>query len=191
MARRSRRYNKTRQPRAILNRSVAKALCFLRRFDCPKTSSAGIPVLTSRPTDNLRLTASVCNAPAWFRVQSLFGGRGKIPKLPLSQLIPQTLFSSPISPSPWAREDCSQGVSRKHGWAEAHGVLLPDAACSEISFSAVARSNRRSGSVITLKRATTFNSSGNHRPRELLPDLFTTGMLRPSNRILAQEAWSL
>ena len=38
----------------------------------------GISILVSRPTDNLHLTASVCNAPASFRVQSLFVGREKI-----------------------------------------------------------------------------------------------------------------
>jgi hypothetical protein len=36
----------------------------------------------------------------------------------------------------------------------AHGVLLPDPASAEINFSAVKRSNRRSGSVITLKTVT-------------------------------------
>ena len=41
-----------------------------------------------------------------------------------------------------------------------HGVLLPDLASAEISFSAVKRSNRRSGSVITLKRASNFRSRG-------------------------------
>jgi hypothetical protein len=39
---------------------------------------AGISVLNSRPTDILHLTASACNAPARFRVQSLFGGREPI-----------------------------------------------------------------------------------------------------------------
>ena len=36
---------------------------------------------------------------------------------------------------------------------ELHGVLFPDPAWAEINFSAVKRSNRRSASVITLKRA--------------------------------------
>jgi hypothetical protein len=53
----------------------------------------GISVFISRPTANIHLTASVCKAPAWFRVQSLFSGR---PKVCMKTLISEIWVESPF-----------------------------------------------------------------------------------------------